>query len=82
MLFRSSKSAGSEYFDTDGILYAARETSAPLEGLVKALGGKMSGKVYREWCQQIGWEPLGAHVRQGKETTRLLQDRKKQKQLQ
>jgi len=79
--WKISKAKGSEYFDTEGILYAATETSAPLEGLIEAMGGKLGGEKYRSWCASIGHEPLNAHIRTGKETTRLLQDRKKQKAL-
>jgi hypothetical protein len=78
--WKISKGKGSEYFDTEGILYAAVQTSAPLEGLIEAMGGKLGGEKYRAWCASIGHEPLNAHLRTGKETTRLLQDRKK-KQL-
>lgn len=79
--WRISKSKGSEYFDTEGILYAATQTNAPLEGLIEAMGGKLGGEKYRAWCASIGHEPLNAHVRTGKETTRLLQDRRKPKAL-
>lgn len=79
--WKISRSKGSEYFDTEGILYAATQTNAPLEGLIQAMGGKLGGEKYRSWCASIGHEPLNAHVRTGKETTRLLQDRKKQKAL-
>lgn len=79
--WKISRGKGSEYFDTEGILFAATQTSAPLEGLIEAMGGKLGGEKYRAWCASIGHEPLNAHVRTGKETVRLLQDRKKQKQL-
>lgn len=79
--WKISKAKGSEYFDTEGILYAATEKNAPLEGLIEAMGGKLGGEKYRAWCASIGHEPLTAHIRTGKETTRLLQDRKKQKAL-
>ena len=79
--WRISKAKGSEYFDTEGILYAAKEKNAPLEGLIEVMGGKLGGEKYRAWCASLGHEPLTAHVRTGKETTRLLQDRKKQKAL-
>lgn len=79
--WKLSKSNGSEYFDTEGILYAATQTNAPLEGLIEAMGGNLSGEKYRAWCASIGHEPLNAHVRTGKKTVRLLQDRKKQKAL-
>lgn len=75
--WRISKAKGSEYFDTEGILYAAKEKNAPLEGLIEVMGGKLGGEKYRAWCASLGHEPLNAHVRTGKETTRLLQDRKK-----
>ena len=79
--WRISKAKGSEYFDTEGILYAAKEKNAPLDGLIEVMGGKLGGEKYRAWCASLGHEPLTAHVRTGKETTRLLQDRKKQKAL-
>lgn len=76
--WKISRSKGSEYFDTEAILHAATQASAPLEGLIEAMGGKLGGEKYRAWCASIGHEPLNAHVRTGKETVRLLQDRKKQ----
>ena len=79
--WRISRAKGSEYYDTEGILYAAAQTNAPLEGLIEVMGGKLGGEKYRAWCASLGHEPLNAHVRTGKETTRLLQDRKKQKAL-
>lgn len=79
--WKLGKESVSEFYDTEGILYAATATNAPLEGLIKALGGKMSAEKYRVWCAGIGHEPRPSHLRTGKETTRLLQDRKKQKAL-
>ena len=80
--WKVSKSAPSEYYDADGILWVARETSAPLEGIIEALGGKMSATKFTAWAKSLGATPLNAHVRQGKAITRLLQDRsKKTKQL-
>jgi hypothetical protein len=79
--WRLSKSEGTEFWDADGILHAAREVSAPLEGLIKAMGGTMSGETYRAWCAEIGHVPVESQARKGKETTRLLQVKKKTKQL-
>ena len=73
---------GREYFDVEGILWVARETNAPVESIILALGGKMSGKAYREWAAQLGKEPLNAHVRTGSTTKQLRQVKTKQtKQL-
>jgi hypothetical protein len=73
---------GREYFDVEGILWVARETNAPVESIILALGGKMSGKAYREWAAQLGREPLNAHVRTGSTTKQLRQVKTKQtKQL-
>jgi len=80
--WKVSKGQPTEYYDADGILWVAKETSAPLEGIIEALGGKMSATKFTAWAKSLGATPLNAHVRQGKAITRLLQDRgKKQKQL-
>ena len=79
--WKLGKESVSEFYDTEGILYAATQTNAPLEGLIKVMGGKLGGEKYRAWCASLGHEPLNAHVRTGKETVRLLQDRKKPKAL-
>jgi hypothetical protein len=60
----------------------AKEASAPLEGLIEAMGGKMGSAKFAAWAGSLGVQPLTSHIRTGKPTTRLLQDRsKKQKQL-
>lgn len=79
--WRLSKAKGAEYYDTDGILAAATATNAPLEGLITVMGGKLGADKYRKWAKELGYEPLTSHIRTGKETTRLLADRKKQKAL-
>ena len=80
--WKVSKGAPTEYYDADGILWVAKETSAPLEGLIEAMGGKMSATKFTAWAKSLGVTPLNAHLRQGKAITRLLQDRgKKQKAL-
>ena len=79
--WKVSKGQPTEYYDADGILYVAKEASAPLEGLIEAMGGKMSAAKFKTWAGSLGVTPLNAHVRQGKAITRLLQDRSKQKQL-
>jgi hypothetical protein len=80
--WKLSKTAPSEYYDADGILYVAKEASAPLEGLIEAMGGKMGSAKFAAWAGSLGVEPLTSHIRTGKPTTRLLQDRsKKQKAL-
>jgi RNA polymerase subunit RPABC4/transcription elongation factor Spt4 len=80
--WKLSKTAPSEYYDADGILYVAKEASAPLEGLIEAMGGKMGSAKFAAWAGSLGVAPLTSHIRTGKPTTRLLQDRsKKQKAL-
>ena len=65
---------GREYFEADAILWAAKQANTTLESVVLAMGGKMSGKTYREWVSALlGQEPLNAHIRIGTSTKQLRQ---------
>ena len=64
---------GREYFDVDGIVWAAKQGNTSIESVVLAMGGKMSGKVYRDWLTQLGQEPLNSHTRTGASTKQLRQ---------
>ena len=79
--WKLSKGAPAEYYDAEGILHVARETSAPLEGIIEALGGKMSATKFAAWTESLGIKAPESFLRQGKAVTRLLQERKKQKEL-
>jgi len=46
--------SGREYFDSVAIVRAAAAGKCSLDSLVLALGGKMSGKKFREWCADLG----------------------------
>jgi hypothetical protein len=64
---------GREYYDAEGIVWAAKQANASLEAVVLAMGGTMSGKAYREWLTQLGQEPLNAHTRTGTGSKQLRQ---------
>lgn len=72
---------GREYFDVEAILFVARETNAPVESIILAMGGKMSGKSYREWAAALGREPLPSHIRTGSPSKQLRQVKPKQPKL-
>jgi hypothetical protein len=44
-----------------------------------AMGGKMSGKSYREWAAALGREPLPSHSRTGSPSKQLRQVKTKPK---
>jgi hypothetical protein len=70
---------GREYFDVEAILHVARETNAPVESIILAMGGKMSGKSYREWAAALGCLYLESHIRTGSPSKQLRQVKTKPK---
>lgn len=64
---------GREYFEADAILWAAKRKDLPLESVVLAMGGKMTGKTYRDWLTSIGEYPLNAHIKTGSGSKQLRQ---------
>ena len=64
---------GREFFEADAILWAAKRKDLTLESVVLAMGGKMSGKAYRDWLASIGEQPLNAHIKSGSSSKQLRQ---------
>ena len=75
--WKSTSSAGREYFDHIAIVQAAVAGKCGLNELVLALGGKMSGKKYREWTAALGVPADQSLARRGEPITTLRNTTKK-----
>jgi hypothetical protein len=62
-----------EYFDNVAIVQAAAAGKCGLDSLVLALGGKMGGKKFREWCADLGVAVDEQLARHGAATAQLRQ---------
>jgi hypothetical protein len=75
--WKSTSSAGREYFDHIAIVQAAVAGKCGLNELVLALGGKMSGKKYREWTAALGVPADQSLARRGEPIITLRNTTKK-----
>jgi hypothetical protein len=62
---------GREYFDHEAIVKAAQSAECGLSEIVLALGGKMGGKKFRDWCGDLGVDVEESWSRRGEPTTQL-----------
>jgi hypothetical protein len=62
---------GREYFDAEAIVKAAAAAECGLSEIVLALGGKMGGKKFRDWCGDLGVDVEESWSRRGEPTTQL-----------
>jgi hypothetical protein len=69
--------AGREHFDRVSIVRAAVAGKSGLDDLVANLGGKMSGKKFREWCGKMGIAVQEDEARRGDEIVKLVADKPK-----
>jgi hypothetical protein len=68
---------GREYAETPAIAAVANETRISAESLILAMGGKMSGKQFREWTSNLGVVLDESAIKRGEPTTQLRQEKKK-----
>jgi len=68
---------GREYAETPAIAAVANETKISAESLILAMGGKMSGKQFREWTSNLGVVLDETAIKRGEPTTQLRQEKKK-----
>jgi predicted nucleic acid-binding protein len=66
---------GREYVESDAIAKVAKDL--PVEAVILAMGGKMSGKQFREWCAAIGAPVDETSIKTGEGTTTLRQQKVK-----
>ena len=69
--------AGREHFDRVSIVRAAVAGKSGLDDLVANLGGKMSGKKFREWCGKMGIAVQEEEAHRGDEIVKLVVDKPK-----
>jgi hypothetical protein len=62
-----------EYFEAPAIVQAAAASKCGLDSIVRALGGKMGGKKFREWCADLGVTVDESMSRTGAATKQLRQ---------
>ena len=75
--WKLQKQSGSEYFDRIAIVRAAVAGKSGLDDLVANLGGKMSGKKFREWCAKMGIPVQEHDAHRGEEIVKLVVDKPK-----
>lgn len=75
--WKLQKQSGSEFFDRVSIVRAAVAGKSGLDDLVANLGGKMSGKKFREWCGKMGITVWEEEARRGEEIVKLVVDKPK-----
>ena len=71
------RQSGSEYFDRLAIVSAAVAGKSGLDDLVEALGGKMSGKKFREWAGKLGVPVREEQAQRGAEILKLTQAKRR-----
>jgi len=69
--------AGREHFDRLAIVRAAVAGKSGLDDLVTNLGGKMTGKKFREWCGKMGVAVQEDEAHRGDEIVKLVVDKPK-----
>lgn len=69
--------AGREHFDRVSIVRAAVAGKSGLDDLVANLGGKMTGKKFREWCAKMGIAVQEEEAHRGEEIVKLVVDKPK-----
>jgi hypothetical protein len=75
--WKLQKQSGSEFFDRVSIVRAAVAGKSGLDDLVANLGGKMSGKKFREWCGKMGIAVQEDEAHRGEEIVKLVVDKPK-----
>ena len=75
--WKIQKEAGREHFDRIAIVSAAVSGKSGLDDLVSYLGGKMSGKKFREWCAKMGVPVREEQAGRGAEIVKLVVDKPK-----
>ena len=68
---------GREYAETPAIAKVANEAHLSAESMILAMGGKMSGKQFREWTSLLGIPLDESAIQRGEPTTQLRQATKK-----
>lgn len=69
--------SGREHFDRVSIVRAANAGKSGLDVLVANLGGKMTGKKFREWCGKMGVPVQEEEALRGDEIVKLVVDKPK-----
>ena len=75
--WKIQKQSGLEFFDRIAIVSAAIAGKSGLDDLVANLGGKMSGKKFREWCAKMGVPVREEQAGRGAEIVKLVVDKPK-----
>ena len=75
--WKLQEEAGREHFDRIAIVRAAIAGKSGLDDLVANLGGKMSGKKFREWCAKMGSAVQEEEAHRGDEIGKLVVDKPK-----
>jgi phosphoglycolate phosphatase-like HAD superfamily hydrolase len=69
--------SGREFVEADAITTTAQTANLSTASVVLAMGGKMSGKQFREWCATIGATVDDTAIKRGEPTTQLRQQKQK-----
>lgn len=75
--WKLQKEAGREHFDRLSVVRAAAAGKSGLDDLVANLGGKMTGKKFREWCAKMGVAVQEDEARRGADIVKLVADKPK-----
>ncbi len=75
--WKLQEEAGREHFDRVSIVRAAVAGKSGLDDLVANLGGKMTGKKFREWCGKMGIAVQEEEAHRGDEIVKLVVDKPK-----
>lgn len=75
--WKLQRQSGLEYFDRIAIVSAAVSGKSGLDDLVSFMGGKMSGKKFREWCAKMGVPVREEQAGRGAEIVKLVADKPK-----
>jgi hypothetical protein len=75
--WKIQRQSGLEFFDRIAIVSAAVSGKSGLDDLVANLGGKMSGKKFREWCAKMGVPVREEQAGRGAEIVKLVVDKPK-----
>jgi hypothetical protein len=75
--WKLQEEAGREHFDRVSIVRAAVAGKSGLDDLVANLGGKMTGKKFREWCAKMGIAVQEEEAHRGDEIVKLVVDKPK-----
>jgi hypothetical protein len=75
--WKLQEEAGREHFDRISIVRAAVAGKSGLDDLVANLGGKMTGKKFREWCGKMGVPVQEEEAHRGDEIVKLVVDKPK-----